>query len=66
MIRAEDRDEDGIRIPRDPFDFAEGAFVNSAGVEVAVEIYSLPPRGPTRWATPESRSVPIGWPGLSP
>ena len=43
VIRAEDRDEDGIRIPSDPFDFAEGAFVNSAGVEVEVEIYSVTP-----------------------
>ena len=43
VVRAEDHDEDGIRIGADPFDFSEGAFVNVAGTEVDVEIYSVTP-----------------------
>ena len=43
MIRAEDRDEDGIRIRSDPFDFAESTFVNSTGVESPSTASALSP-----------------------
>ena len=43
LVRAEDRDENGISVGADAFDFAEGVFLNTAGVEVEVEIYSVAP-----------------------
>ena len=42
-VRAEDRDENGISVAADAFDFADGAFLDEDGVEVDVEIYSVTP-----------------------
>ena len=43
VVRAEDRDANGISITADAFDFADGAFLDGNGVEVEVEIYSVTP-----------------------
>ncbi len=42
-VGPDDADADGITIPRDPFDFAEGALLNRAGVEIEVQITAIGP-----------------------
>ena len=67
LVRAEDRDENGISVGADAFDFTEGAFLNAAGVEVEVEIYSVTPTRSDQVAEPgrdlDSHSV-VGTPTL--
>ena len=43
LVRVGDRDEDGISVGTEAFDFAEGGFLNAAGMQVEVEIYSVTP-----------------------
>lgn len=43
LVRAEDRDEDGIRIGPDAFDFTEGNLRDEAGDQVRVEIHAVSP-----------------------
>ena len=66
LVRADDRDEDGISIGVDAFDFTEGALLNTEGVEVEVEIYSVTPTESDRIVEPgtdlDSHPV-IGNPG---
>ncbi len=42
-VGPQDTDADGITIPRDPFDFTEGALLNEAGAEIEVEITAIGP-----------------------
>ena len=42
-VQADDEDEDGISIAADALDFSEGAFLNTAGAEIEVEITAIAP-----------------------
>ena len=42
-VRADDEDADGISIRADALDFSEGAFLNTAGVEIEVKITAVSP-----------------------
>ena len=52
LVRADDWDEDGISIGVDAFDFTDGALLNTGGVEVEVEIYSVTPTESDRIVEP--------------
>ena len=52
LVQAHDRDEDGISVGLDAFDFTDGAFLSESGVEVEVEIYSVTPTESGRTVEP--------------
>ena len=52
LVREADWDEDGISIGVDAFDFTEGALLNTAGLELEVEIYSVTPTESERIVEP--------------
>ena len=43
VVRAEDRDSDGVRIAANAFDLSDGAFLDSGGVRVNPVIYAVAP-----------------------
>ena len=64
-VQADDQDEDGISINAEAFDFAEGHFVNAAGAEVEVSIYSVTPTETSTTGVEPGRALeahPVGTP----